>query len=161
MYNLLLFIALSLINVVLSTVKSILTIKASNFVASLINAVSYAFNAIVIKQLVGFDTTTTIVVVIITNFVGVWFGKCLLEKCRKDSLWKIEATVDNTQSGKLSCMLDTQDIPFTVSEVRRNSSNQPYFNFEIYSSSQEESHYIRFLLEETKAKYIVLESRGL
>ena len=161
MNSLLLFFALSLINVILSTVKSILTIKASNFVASLINAISYAFNAIVIKQLVDFDTTTTIIVVIITNFVGVWFGKWLLEKCRKDSLWKIEATVDNTQSGKLSCMLDLQDIPFTVSEVRRNSSNQPYFNFEIYSSSQEESHYIRFLLEETKAKYIVLESRGL
>lgn len=161
MSNLLLFFALSLINVILSTVKSILTIKASNFVASLINAISYAFNAIVIKQLVGFDTTTTIAVVIITNFVGVWFSKWLLEKCRKDSLWKIEVTVDDSQSGKLSCMLDLKNIPFTVSEVRRNSSNQPYFNFEIYSSSQEESNYIRFLLEETKAKYIVLESRGL
>ncbi|MBR6552554.1 MAG: hypothetical protein IKT89_06915, partial [Clostridia bacterium] len=60
-----------MVNVVLSTVKSILTIKASNLTASLINAISYAFNAIVIKQLVGFDTTTTIVVVVVTNFVGV------------------------------------------------------------------------------------------
>ena len=161
MYNLLLFIALSLINVVLSTVKSILTIKASNFVASLINAVSYAFNSIVIKQLVGFDTTTTIIVVVVTNFIGVWFGKWLLEKFRKDSLWKIEATVDDTQSGKLSCMLSLRDIPYTVSEVQRNTSKGKYYNFGIYSTTQDESSYIKFLLKETNAKYTVFESRGL
>lgn len=161
MYNLLLFFALSLVNVVLSTVKSILTIKASNLTASLINAISYAFNAIVIKQLVGFDTTTTIVVVVVTNFVGVWFGKWLLEVCRKDSLWKIEATVDGNQSGKLSCMLSLKDIPYTVNEVQRNTSEQKYYNFGIYSTSQDESSYIKFLLKETNAKYTVFESRGL
>lgn len=161
MVNLLLFFGLSLVNVILSTIKSILTIKASNFSASLINAISYAFNAIVIKQIAIFDTTTTIAVVIVTNFVGVWFSKWLLEKLRKDSLWKIEATVDDTQSGKLSCMLALRDIPYTVSEVQRNTSEQKYYNFGIYSTSQDESSYIKFLLKDTHAKYTVFESRGL
>ena len=159
--NIVVFALLSLVNVVLSTVKSIWTINASNLVAAIINAVAYAFNSIVIKQLVGFDNVTTIVVVLVTNLIGVYFSKWLLDKMKKDRVWKIEATVDETQSGKLNCMLLEGKIPFTVSTVERNDNGNKHYNFGIYSSSQKESAYIKFLLKETKAKYVVFENRGL
>lgn len=159
--NLLVFILISLINVILSTVKSILTIKASNLVAAIINAIAYAFNAIVMKQIIGFDNTTTITVVFITNLVGVYFSKWLMDFTKKERVWKIEATVDETQSGKLNCMLLEGNIPFTVVPVERSNSDKKYYSFGIYSSTQKESSYIKFLLKETKAKYVVFENRGL
>ena len=44
------FFICSLINVMLSTLKTILTVKASKGVATIINAITYGFYAIVVKQ---------------------------------------------------------------------------------------------------------------
>ena len=66
------FFLCSLINVMLSTLKTILTVKASKGIATLINAITYGFYAIVVKQLASLDLITTVSVTIITNIIGVY-----------------------------------------------------------------------------------------
>ena len=65
------FFICSLINVMLSTCKTVLTIKATKGVATLINACTFGFYAIVVKQLASFDLIYTVSVTIITNIIGV------------------------------------------------------------------------------------------
>ena len=82
------FFICSLINVMLSTLKTILTVKASKGVATIINAITYGFYAIVVKQLASLDLITTVTVTIITNIIGVYVSMWLLERTKKDCLWK-------------------------------------------------------------------------
>ena len=67
------YIIISLLNVFLHIVRSILVIKASKAIASLANCICYTFSAIVIK----FIAETDILVQASTNYVGcylaMWF----------------------------------------------------------------------------------------
>ena len=150
------FIILSLINVVLSTVKSVLTIKASPLVATIINTISYAFNALVIKQIAGFDMTTTLFVVIITNLIGVYTGRTITDAMRKDRLWKFEATMSYHDASTFKDMLEEQDIPYMQTEVVRKGQN--CVNISVFSSTQEQSSYIKKHMPED-AKMVVFESK--
>ena len=82
--SLLLYITISLVNVFLHIVRSILVIKASKLVASIVNAVCYTFSAIVIKFIADADLWTAIFVQMGTNFFGCYlamlFCEMLLEK---------------------------------------------------------------------------------
>ena len=56
------FFICSLVNVMLSTCKTVLTVKASKGAATLINACTYGFYAIVVKQLASFDLIYTVTI---------------------------------------------------------------------------------------------------
>lgn len=72
-----LYIIVSLINVFLHIVKSILVIKSSKVIASLANCICYTFSAIVIKFIAETDLWIAISVQASTNFIGcylaMWF----------------------------------------------------------------------------------------
>ena len=69
-----LYILISLINVFLHIVRSILVIKSGKFIASLANSVCYTFSAVVIKFIAEVDLWIAIVVQASTNFVGCWLA---------------------------------------------------------------------------------------
>jgi hypothetical protein len=81
---LILYIAISLINVFLHIVRSILVIKSGRFIASAANCVCYTFSAIVIKFIAETDLMTAIIVQACTNFFGcylaMWFCDYFLKK---------------------------------------------------------------------------------
>ena len=74
MTQIIIFTVCSLVNVILSTMKTILTVRSTKVVASIINAVTYGFYAIVVKQLASLDLTVTVIVTIVTNLIGVYFS---------------------------------------------------------------------------------------
>jgi hypothetical protein len=78
-----LYIIVSLINVFLHIVRSILVIKSSRFIASLANCICYTFSAIVIKFIAEVDLWIAIVVQASTNFIGcylaMWFCDTILK----------------------------------------------------------------------------------
>ena len=82
-----LYIMVSLINVFLHIVRSILVIKASKTTASLTNCICYTFSAIVIKFIAETDLWIAIIVQASTNFIGcylaMWFCEWWL-KARKE-----------------------------------------------------------------------------
>lgn len=69
-----LYIIVSLINVFLHIVRSILVIKASKAIASLANSICYTFSAIVIKFIAETDLWIAISVQASTNFIGCYLA---------------------------------------------------------------------------------------
>lgn len=146
------FFICSLINVMLSTLKTILTVKASKGVATIINAITYGFYAIVVKQLASLDLITTVTVTIITNIIGVYVSMWLLERTKKDCLWKISVTTkDNTLVEKL----EKFSISYVMNPVQYKK--QTYYNIDVFSENQKDSSIIENILKEYKVKYNITE----
>ena len=146
------FFICSLINVMLSTLKTILTVKASKGVATIINAITYGFYAIVIKQLASLDLITTVTVTIVTNIIVVYVSMWLLEKTKKDCLWKISVTTkDNTLVEKL----EKFSISYVMNPVQYKK--QTYYNIDVFSENQKDSSIIENILKEYKVKYNITE----
>ena len=74
-----LYIIISLINVFLHIVRSILVIKASKIIASLANCICYTFSAIVIKFIAETDLWIAITVQASTNFIGCYLAMLFCE----------------------------------------------------------------------------------
>ena len=146
------FFICSLINVMLSTLKTILTVKASKGVATIINAITYGFYAIVVKQLASLNLITTVTVTIITNIIGVYVSMWLLEKTKKDCLWKISITTkDNTLVEKL----EKFSISYVMNPVQYKK--QTYYNIDVFSENQKDSSIIENILKEYKVKYNITQ----
>ena len=150
------FFALALVNVMLSTLKSVWTVKGSRGQATLINAIAYGFNAIVIKQITTFDTTTTIVVTILSNLVGVYCSMYLLDCIRKDSVWTISVTARDIITGNdIIDELNNNDIAFRVCTIQKKTKDT--IGLDIFSESKKQSDIIKNILDKHKVKYHVFE----
>ena len=83
-----LYIIISLVNVFLHIVRSILVIKANKVIASLANCICYTFSAIVIKFIAETDLWIAISVQASTNFIGcylaMWFCEWWLNTRKED-----------------------------------------------------------------------------
>lgn len=79
-----LYIIISLMNVFLHIVRSILVIKSGKFVASMANCICYTFSAVVIKFISEVDLWVAIMVQASTNFFGcylaMWFCEYVVDK---------------------------------------------------------------------------------
>ena len=71
------YFLISLINVILHIVRSILVIKSSKIIASLANCICYTFSAIVIKFIAEVDLYIAIIVQATTNFIGCYIAMVL------------------------------------------------------------------------------------
>lgn len=69
-----LYVIISLTNVFLHIVRSILVIRSSKWIASSANCICYTFSAIVIKFIADYDLWIVITVQSITNFVGCYLA---------------------------------------------------------------------------------------
>ena len=77
------FIIATLINVILSTLKSVITVKGGKVVASIVNAISYGFNTIVIKSISDVELWIAIVVTVAANLVAVYIAHSIIKKFEK------------------------------------------------------------------------------
>lgn len=77
---LVLYIIISLTNVFLHIVRSIMVIKSGKLTASLANCVCYTFSAVVIKFIAETDLWTAIAVQAATNFAGCYFAMWFCER---------------------------------------------------------------------------------
>lgn len=78
-----LYIIISLTNVFLHIVRSILVIKSSKLIASLANCICYTFSAVVIKFIAEVDLWIAIAVQASTNFIGCYLAMWFCEKVVK------------------------------------------------------------------------------
>lgn len=78
------YIIISLINVFLHIVRSILVIKSTKFVASLANCICYTFSAVVIKFIAEVDLWIAIVVQASTNFIGCYLAMAFCDRITKE-----------------------------------------------------------------------------
>lgn len=87
------FFLISLINVILSSTKSICTVRYGRGINVLANVVAYSFYTVVVKQTAELPLEITILATAIANALGVWLSYAILDKLQKDRLWKIEVTL--------------------------------------------------------------------
>jgi ABC-type sugar transport system permease subunit len=79
-----LYIVISLINVFLHIVRSILVIKSGKMIASLSNCICYTFSAVVIKFIAEVDLWIAIAVQASTNFLGCYLAMLFCDWMIKD-----------------------------------------------------------------------------
>ena len=152
---LLIFIGLSIINVVFSTIKSITTIKSSPLVASLVSAVYYGYyNVVLIYTVSDFPLWQKVLITALCNFVGVFIVKWIEAKRRKDRLWEVRATIPAEYTDSLHEALSL--IPHNyITNIGK------YTIFNIYCATQKESSAVKATLDLYHAKYFVSESKEL
>lgn len=154
---LLIFIGLSIVNVVFSTVRSILTIKGGKTMASLISGGYYAFyNVMLIYTVANFPMWQKCVITFFCNVIGVFVVKLIEEKARKDKLWKVEATVNTMNEAlEIVALLKDANVPCNYIDISR------YILLNCYCATQKQSVAVREILNTYNAKYFVSESKVL
>ena len=108
-----LFILCTFANVVISTIKSVMTIKGSKTSAAIWNAVAFGLYTYIVV-LTATASISTIWKVIITagcNLIGVYGVKLVEEKMRKDKIWKVEMTISNQDAEGMHNSLTWAAIP--------------------------------------------------
>lgn len=152
------FIALNVVNVVIQTVKSIVTISGGKMIAAVINAVTffiYTF-CVVYMNADGLGLFWKALIIGAINFVGVFVVKLIEEKSRKDKLWKVEATVNTMDEAKeIVALLTDYNIPHNYIDINR------YVLINCYCATQKQSLAVKKVLNTYHAKYFVSESKTL
>ena len=156
---LIIFIGLSIINVVFSTIRSITTIKSGKTVASIISGGYFAFyNVMLIYTVADFPMWQKCVITFACNVLGVWVVKLIEEKMRKDKLWKIEVSIKGNEVDDFCNQLEREKIPFGGFKV----FSSEYYKIEIFAATQKESHKIKKIISEFDTiKYFVTETKAL
>lgn len=148
------FIILNILNVVIQTVKSIITIKGGKMVAAVTNAIAYGFYTIVIVYMMcDLPLIQKALIVGVCNLIGVFIVKLIEEKTKKDKLWKVELTVDN----KFSDILDTKlrRIPHSYIPV----GNHTLFNF--YCATQADTKTVTNIAKRYNAKFFAAKCENI
>lgn len=152
---LLIFVVLSIVNVIFSTIKSIVTIKSGPWVASIVSALYYGYyNIVLIYTVADFPLWQKVVVTGGCNLVGVFIVKYGEERARKDKLWKVELTVPTKYKNAIDFILRT--VPHSYIEL---SDKHTLFNF--YCATQADSAKVKTIANQYEAKYFVAESKNL
>lgn len=145
--TIIIFVIITFINVILSTMKSILTVKASREVATLINAISYGFYAMVVKQMSTVSTEVVVIATILCNLVGVYFSMWLLDKFKKDKVWKVSIIATEEDAVEVKQQLIKANLSFTEYEIKGKHGFS--CGIDIYSKDQKDSK----ILKEILSKY--------
>lgn len=150
------FFAIQLVNVIFNTVRLILTVKASKIVASTFTAISYGIYTIVLVYTASdFNLWIKVAVAFSSNLIGVFIGTTILEKLRRDRVWKIEAIIPIWSNiSELTEKLQTQEIIYSI---MKNENNIVISG---YTKTQKESHNFRALLTEYKAIFVAFEQNA-
>lgn len=147
------YIVFNVLNVIIQTIKSIVTIKCNKWVASVVNAIAYGlYTYIVVLTASDLDLWFKIAVTAFANLIGVWVVKYFEEKNRKDKLWKIEATFDKKYQSIVNQIID---IPHNYIDI----GNHVIFNF--YAENQRQSLLVKDIVQKYHGKYFVSESKIL
>ena len=151
------FIVLSVINVIFSTVRSIVTIKGGKFVASIVSGGYFAFyNVMLIYTVMDFPMWQKCLITFVCNVVGVFIVKFVEELLQKDKLWKIEATIVRSYQADVCEMLNKAQVPYNYIE-----GIGKYTIFNVFCATQNQSIAVKEILKAYNAKYFVSESKTL
>ena len=154
---LIVFIVLNIFNVILQTVKSICTVKCGKTVAAIVNAVAYGLYTVVIVFInTDLPLMQKVLVVALSNLIGVYVVKWFEEKQRKEMLWKVEFTVLAQNTKTIADILTLAHIPHNyIENVGR------YTIFNAYCATQKQSESVKEIIKEYNAKYFVSETKEL
>lgn len=151
---LLIFIGLNILNVIIQTAKSIITVKSGKTMAAIVNAVAYGlYTVVTVYLLCDLPLLWKALIVALCNLVGVYVVKWIEEKARKDKLWLVKITVPAAEFQNVKNALNSYDIPFTFYDVTK------YIVFDTYCNTQKETNLVTDLCKEHNGKAFAAENK--
>ena len=159
MNAIILFIIATIINVSLSTVRALCTIKGGKWISATMNALCYGFYPLIV-MLTAKDTVSIWVNMIITaivNFVCVWVIKLVEQKARKDKMWKVEMAIPLAEADQVITRLKGIEdlIPFNYNYLGK------WCVFNCYCENQTKTAFVRDLAKTYNGKISAYESKSL
>ena len=155
MNAILIFAIATVINVTLSTIRSICTIKCGKWLSAISNAVCYGFYPLIV-MLTAQGTVGIIInmgITAIANFICVWLIKFVEEKSRKDKMWKVEVAIPNKYGNALH--FDLRGLPHNYIEVGS------WVMFNCYCMTQADTKMVVDLAKQYEGKVSAYESKNL
>ena len=155
--NILIFTIATIINVTISTIRSITTIKCGKWISATTNALCYGFYPLIV-MLTAKDTVDIIINMLITaiaNFVCVWIIKLIEEKARKDKLWKVEMAIPFEKADFAETSLTYSPIPYNCNRLGK------WVIFNCYCETQADTKICVDIAKEFNGKISAYESKKL
>lgn len=153
--EIILFIILQVVNVILSTIKSIVMIKGSKWGTIIANTIYFGVYTAVLKQLTAIDNLFVLVVITMAaNFIGTWIGIVMTDKIRKADLWIIKTVVKIDRIKEYKAALNAANIKYISYQTTWDECTA----VDIFSESRTQSKAIKTILEQFNAKYSVYVS---
>ena len=152
------FIILSIVNVILQTIKSIATMKCGKTLAAIVNAIAFGlYTVVLVYTNCDLPLALKAIVVALCNLVGVWLVKYGEEKARKDKLWKIEVTFAHNPNllNELKTFSNTNEVAYNYIDIEK------YYLVNFYCPTQKESAAVKQFIERFNGKYFVSASKVL
>ena len=148
------FIVCNIINVIIQTVKSIVTIKCGKTMAAVVNAIAYGFYTyIVILTMSDLPLFTKCIIVALCNLIGVYVVKLLEEKSRKDKLWLVKFTIPTHRAETAKELLDNKNIPYTYFNLTK------YFVFDTFCETQADTQKVLDICKICEGKAFATENK--
>lgn len=154
------FVILTVVNVVLQTARTIVTVKGGVFWSSTISAVAFGFYTIVIVWTIcDLPLWMKASITAVANFAGTYLVKVVEGWMRKDRLWLVDVVLTGNDVCAVKCFLDEKGIKYT--ELPISGANEFSELFHIYSNTKDESRVVRDMLKAFHARYFASESKSL
>ena len=155
MNAILIFALATVINVTLSTIRSICTIKCGKWLSALSNAVCYGFYPLIVMLTANgtVDIIINMCITAVANFVCVLLIKFIEEKSRKDKMWRIDLAIPNDERDFAHRKL--KDIPHNYVECGA------WTMFNCYCATQAETAKVKQLGIALCGKYSAYESKQM
>lgn len=148
------YVVFNILNVIIQTIKSIVTIKCNKWVASIVNAVAYGlYTYIVVLTASDIDLWFKIITVALANLVGVFIVKWVEEKKRKDRLWLVKMTIPVKYGEKVMELLKEKNITFTYYDLTK------YIVFDCFCQYQKETSEVKKVCELFEGKMFASENK--
>lgn len=145
------FFIISLINVILSSTKSICAVRYGRGINVLANVAAYSFYTVVVKQTANLPLEITIFATAIANALGVWLSYVILDKIQKDRLWKIEVVVPKSY---------TEIVHKELNNISHNYIDiGPRTLFNAYCGTRIETTQVLKLCKKYNGKFFVVENK--
>lgn len=157
MNAILIFAIATIINVTLSTIRSICTIKCGKWLSAVTNAVCYGFYPLIV-MLTAKDTVSILVnmgITAVANFVCVWVIKLIEEKAKKDKLWKVEMAIPLDNANYVIDVMNGTTIPHNYNYLGK------WCVFNCYCATQEQSRAVADLAKQRGGKISAYESKTI
>ena len=150
--EIILFISLQIVNVILSTIKSIVMIKGNKWGAIIANTIYFGVYTAVLKQISAIDNLFILVVItMLANFFGTWVGIVITDKLRKADLWTIKTVVKIDYIKEYKKALNEANIKY----ISYQTTWDEYTAVDIFSENRIQSKAIKEILLKFKVKYSI------
>ena len=157
-FFILFFVATS-VNVILSTMRSLITIKGTKLSAAIINSITYGFYTyiIILTSGDGISTVAKMCITAFCNFICVYLVKWIDEKRTPEKMWKIEIAIpcaDDFKNTYLHKMMETEfDIPNNYNTLGS------WTIFNCYCDTRKKTDFVINLCKENNGKMSAYESK--